>query len=53
LTKQRKRLFQEHGLARAGTGDQAHDKHSGGTESLAQGASRQIILFQNVLPDFD
>src|SRR5580693_9288645 len=46
-------FFEECGLARAGTGDQAHHEHSGSTKTLAQTPRHDVILLQYFLSDFD
>src|SRR5580704_15986661 len=52
-TKERESPFEECGFAGAGTGDKAHDEHSGGPKTVAKNPSDDVILLEHILSDFD
>src|SRR5262249_16726193 len=49
----RQHFFQKRCFARAGTGNETDSEHASVAEALAQSARHLVVLFQDVLPNFE
>src|SRR5271169_6721529 len=52
-TQKRQRLFQKCRLARTWAGNEADGQHARLAETLAQGTGEYVVLFQDILADFN
>ena len=53
MTQLGQRLFQQHGFASAGAGNEIEDENASGFEGLAHFAGEFVVLVENVLADFE